>query len=265
MSFSDSPDAIIAAANEVEWQVRWKEETRLSKLILAGTAYFEDLKNSLGKKILSSEMKNKIDIICKSLSTNERTKKYFDREVQDSLKNIDFYYQLPIYFSYKGVGCKALMDLVVVHKNEEGEIIKIEPIDLKTMSGPTLQFINKVKQHRYDIQAAWYTKALTEYFKCPIEIIKPFKFIVESTTNMGSPLVFQISTGTLIHGRIGSPEGTFVSDDGLRTLNYPAVKGFTQLMEDYIYYDAQDFSTDKILVDNKGVIEIDWNKGVISC
>lgn len=262
IEFSDCADAIIAAADEFNWQSRWKTETRYSKLVIAGQDYFEDLKRSVGMKILTSEMKNKIDTIVASLKNNIRTKKYFDRTEQSEQENIDFYYQLPIYFKYKGLDCKALMDLCVVYKDSQGNVTKIEPIDLKTMSGNTLQFIGKVKQHRYDIQAAWYVKALTEYFNCTPKVIEPFKFIVESTTNIGSPLVYKISTGTLIHGRIGSPKGTFISDDGLRQLNYPEVKGYQQLIEDYIYYDKIDFKEDKIL-ENRGIIEIDWNIGII--
>lgn len=261
VEYENSHDAILAAANEVGWQMRWKAETRVAKLIEAGREYFEDLKNSLGLKIITSEMKNKIDMIVQSLSTNDRTKKYFNRDLQTQQENIDFYYQLPIYFSYKGVECKALMDLVVVHKDENGNIIRIEPIDLKTMSGNTLQFIGKMRQHRYDIQAAWYTKALSEYFNFPEHKIDSFKFIVESTTSIGTPLVFEITNQTIKNGKMGASE-SFVKTDGDRVLYYPAIKGFSQLMEDYKYYEEQGFKQDKILDKNPGVISIDWTKGI---
>ena len=60
VEYEDSYDSILAAANEMNWQMRWKSETRVSKLIEAGREYFEDLKNSLGMKIITSEMKNRI-------------------------------------------------------------------------------------------------------------------------------------------------------------------------------------------------------------
>jgi len=261
VNFEDSYDSILAAANEVGWQRNWKDDTRVNKLILAGADYYEDLKKSFGLKIITSEMKNKIDMIAQSLKNNPRTKKYFDRELQAQQEFMDFYYQLPIYFTYNGIECKALMDLVVVHKDENGNIIKIEPIDLKTMSGNTLQFISKIKQHRYDIQAAWYTKALSEYFGCHPDTIEPFKFVVESTTNIGTPLVFEISKETLEHGEKGSPAGMFNSEDGGRQLYYPRVKGYEQLMKEYIYYSEQGFRQDVILVENPEVISIDWTKG----
>ncbi len=263
MEFFDAYDAILAAANEFSWQSRWKDETRVSKIIEAGTDYYEDLKKSFGKEIISSEMYEKIQNICKSLRTNSRTKKYFDREMQSKQENMDFYYQLPIYFSYQGIECKALMDLVVVHKNAQGDIINIEPIDLKTMAGDTLQFNSKIKQHRYDIQAAWYVLALCKYFNVTPAMIERFKFIVESTTNVGTPLVFRISSQTLNHGIEGAPEGYFVSEDEGRELYYPEVKGYKQLMAEYIYYSEQGFKMDKALVDNEDIIELDWTVGIV--
>lgn len=263
VEFEDCGIAILAAADEFNWQGRWKAETRVEKIKLVGTTYFNELKNSIGLQIISKEMKNKIDSIVMSLTTNHRTKKYFNRELQMEMENMDFYYQLPIYFTIEGVECKALMDLVVVHKDSNGNIIKIEPIDLKTMSGNTLQFVSNVKKHRYDIQAAWYVKALSEYFKCDESVIEDFKFIVESTTNVGTPLVFKITKDMLAHGKFGSPQGSFIDPNTGRELFYPEVKGYSQLLKDYNYYYERDFKEDKIIETND-IITIDWVKGIVS-
>lgn len=263
VNFEDCYDAILAAADEFGWQRNWKAETRVKKIVEKGTEYFEDLKSSLGMKILTSEMRQRIDNVVTSLKNNPRTKKYFDRELQAEQENMDFYYQLPIYFTYEGVDCKALMDLVVVHKDNDGNIIKIEPIDLKTMSGNTLQFNSKIKQHRYDIQAAWYVHALQQHFGCSEDKIMPFKFIVESTTNLGTPLVFEITEETLAHGQLGSGILTIQDQVSGRALYYPAVKGYKQLMADYIYYSNQGFQEDKVLENNPGIIKIDYLKGIV--
>tara|TARA_R110000851_G_scaffold97156_2_gene210680 strand:+ start:13527 stop:14663 length:1137 start_codon:yes stop_codon:yes gene_type:complete len=269
VNYGDCYDSILAAADSVKngdkigWQNNWKADTRVAKLIIAGLEYFDDLKASFGLKIISSEMRENIDRIVNSLKFNAKTKKYFDRDLQADQEHMDFYYQLPMYFTYKGVECKALMDLVVVHKNPKGEIIRIEPIDLKTMSGNTLQFTGKVKQHRYDIQAAWYTMALAKHFDFPEEKIDPFKFVVESTTGVGTPLVFEITPQTLIHGKEGAPEGWFISDNGERDLYYPARKGFEELMAEYIFYQEQGFKEDIIFEKYPDVILIDWLKGIV--
>ena len=264
VAWEDCFDAILAAADEFEWQKRWKADTRVQKLILAGAEYFEDLKDSVGMKILTSTQKNTIDGIVMSLTSNPKTKKYFDRTLQAQQNNMDFYYQLPIYFMYEGVECKALMDLVVVHKDGNGNIIKVEPIDLKTMSGGTLQFVGKMRQHRYDIQAAWYTQALLTHFSVTQDKIEPFKFIVESTTMVGKPLVFVITAETLHHGMFGSQAGTFVDMQDNRKLFYPEVKGFKQLMQDFLYYEEQGWKQDKIVDDNPDIITMDYTRGLIS-
>jgi hypothetical protein len=263
VTYEDSYDSILAAANEVGWQNNWKADTRVAKLIIAGAEYFEDLKKSFGKKILSTEQNENINNIVNSLKYNPKTKKYFDRVLQEDQDDMDFYYQLPIYFSYLGQPCKALMDLVVVHKDTEGVITKIEPIDLKTMSGNTLGFVGKVRQHRYDIQAAWYTLALSEYFSFPVGKIETFKFVVESTTGVGTPLVFEITRQTLIHGKEGAPEGYFISDTEQRELYYPARKGYKELMAEYIFYQEQGFKEDIIFEKYPDIVIIDFTRGIV--
>jgi len=248
LNFEDCEEWILEAANAMEWQMRWKAETRVAKLIEAGVAYFEDKKRAFGKEIISADMYDNIQNIVTSLKTNFRTAKYFNREEQAEIENIDFYYQLPMYFTYRGIECKALMDLVIVFKDSSGNIVKIQPIDLKTMNGNTLQFISKIRMHRYDIQASWYSYALCEYFDIPVtnrdEILQPFQFIVESTTNIGTPLVFELTHSSLYHGANGSPAGTFKASDSDRTLFYPAQKGWKQLITEYVHYQKQGFHTD---------------------
>ena len=108
-------------------------------------------------------------------------------------------------------------------------------------------------------------KALMEHFGVTANMIEPFKFVVESTTNIGSPLVFKITDETLIHGQTGASAGVFNSEDGKRQLNYPEVKGYEQLLEDYAYYSQNNFTQDIILDKNPDIIKIDWAKGIISC
>jgi hypothetical protein len=256
-------EMLAIAIVDQQWYKGNPGEKRTQGLLERCTPYFEDKKDSIGKKILSTEEANNINNIVNSLRHNPKTSKYFNRALQAAQEDMDFYYQLPIYFLYKGQACKALMDMVVVYKDSEGKITKIEPIDLKTMSGSTLQFGSKIKQHRYDIQAAWYTKALSSYFVFAEQNIDAFKFVVESTTGVGTPLVFEITNETLHHGRWGANEGYFVSEDEQRELYFPARKGYVQLMEEYIYYQDQGFTKDIIFEKYPDVVKVDWLKGIV--
>tara|TARA_R110002126_G_scaffold2827_1_gene15612 strand:- start:39063 stop:40190 length:1128 start_codon:yes stop_codon:yes gene_type:complete len=264
VDFDDCQDMILIAANEEKWQTRWKDDTRILKLVSAGNAYFQDLVASFGKEILSTKQNETIQNIVNSLRHHSRTAKYFNRQLQEEIEDMDFYYQLPILFKYEGIECKALMDLCAVRRDADGKVIAITPIDLKTMSGGTLQFSDQIRKRRYDIQAAWYTLALASHFDFPIEDIDPFLFVVESSTSIGSPLVFEITPETLAHGQTGAPECLFTDSTTGRSIHYKPTFGYEQLLEDYKYYVENEFREDRILEDNPGPIKLDWLRGVIS-
>lgn len=260
---SDCYDMIAMAIEEVGWQPTWKEPTKVAKIIDKCQVYFDELQLATGKTIVSKTQSNKCDAIVMSLKTNPRTARYFDREMQENTDNVDFYYQLPIYFKIDNQHCKALMDMVVVTKDPQGNITSVIPVDLKTMSGYTLNFIDKIRSLRYDIQAAWYVEALAKKFKVKREIIRDFKFIVESSTNPGSPLLFEINNETLTHGEFGTPDATFVCVNTGKEMTFRGKKGFRDLLFDYNYYEEQGWKNDVVLDDNKVTIKLDFYKGIV--
>lgn len=64
----------------------------------------------------------------------------------------------------------------------------IEPIDLKTMEGYVANFPGDFIRFGYNIQSRYYTRVLQEIY--PNKIIKPFKFLVVSTTKNDDVLEF---------------------------------------------------------------------------
>lgn len=214
------PDVLLDALNYHKYQARWKEETRLNKVVEEGSEYFEELKKAHGKKLLSSKEDSLTHNIVMSLQSGEYTADYF----RDS-PTVDVYFQVPVYFEYNGIPCKILLDMLRVDK----EFKTIEPIDLKTMAGFTVEFPWAVRARRYDFQGAFYTEGLMAlvqgHAKCDkLEIdvtnwqVKMFKFIVETThtvTNKltdevmyftGKPLVFRMSKNMMEMGKKGRPE-----------------------------------------------------------
>lgn len=269
---------ILTACNEHSWQSRWKDETRVQKIVEVGSVYFEDLKAAYGKQVLDTTQEEIINSVVMSLTTNPRTAQYFDRENQQRQSSVDVYYQLPIYFTYKGIDCKALLDLLIVVKDETDKVIHVEPIDLKTMSGQTVNFMTSVKARRYDIQAAWYTLAVVNWLaqhQLDGVDIKPFKFVVESTTQIGKPLVYIASNNLLDIGRNGRKELKLVDTDFFK--NSPEmrpqseaeiiisreIKGLNQLVDEYLWFEENDWKEEKVVKENNGVLQIDWN-GIIT-
>jgi hypothetical protein len=267
---------ILNSCNEHGWQSRWKAETRIQKIIEVGSVYFEDLKAAYGKQVIDTTQKEIIDSIVMSLTTNSRTAKYFDRESQQRQGSIDVYYQLPIYFTHQNVECKALIDILFVIKDEAGRVVSLKPVDLKTMSGNTLTFINSVKARRYDIQAGWYVLALT-YWLQQQNIggvnIQPFEFIIESTTQPGNPLVYVVSNELLdvgINGRkqLKLIDTNFFDKSDVQTpeseiIISREIKGFSQLFEEFVWFEENNWKEERVVQENDGVLQIDWN-GIIN-
>jgi len=238
---SSTHSTVVSVLDAHSYQPRWKEETRLNK-VWECCEYWEDLKRAFGKTIITVEEKNKIDSIVMSLRSSEATGKYFT-----SNGNIELEFQKEVYFTYEGVECKALLDVVRFdHANK-----KIYPLDVKTMSGFVSNFPSSLRKRRYDIQAAFYTKGLMEEY--PGYTIENFKFLVESTTHIGNPAVFTCTEDLLHIGEHGLPE--LVSEG---VVLRRSTKGFKQLIEEYKYYSENGFDITMELKMNGGEIEINW-------
>ena len=251
LDFSDErgKEIILEIAERQDFQRKWKDETKYNKIVEQGQWYWNDLVASKGKQILSLEQHEKIVNIVTSLFINNYTSKYFE-DTQD----IDIYYQLPLYFKClsdnKNINCKALLDMVIVnHRNKT-----IQPIDIKTMGDYTINFPTSFFRRRYDIQAAFYTEAimssdrLNEYSKYTI---LPFKFIVESTIDIGIPLVFTCSDDILDRGKYGTP---------IEKINKHILRGkdgFVQALKLYKWHLENGFEEDKVVVENEGNLLLD--------
>jgi hypothetical protein len=249
----DHPSYILDACDKAEWQPRWGADAKLKNIIEPGTEYFMDLCKAFGKRVISKSQANIIDAIVASLQNSPRTAYFFSRHFFEALPNITIYYQFPIYFEYRGIQCKALLDMVIVERDDEGKILSITGIDLKTMNGNTYYFPSSIKARRYDIQAAWYTLALHSHFAVPdgSDVIKPFQFVVESTTYQGKPLNFIVAKSLLDMGRFGRRaislhETDMFNGDGMASaIIQQQVLGFEQLLDLYIYHSENGFNEER--------------------
>lgn len=253
----DNLDILKEVIISYEYQSNWKLETRINK-ILEHTGYYKDLQNSLGKIILSEEQKSIIDNIVDSLKNNIITSSYFDRKLYAENTSWDMYLQLPIYWEYKGVNCKGLLDIVIVKKDKSGKIERIIPIDLKVVMDKTLSFLNNAKTGRYDIQAAFYTLGLLSSKDIPFEVNKEnllnFRFVVESV-DTGNPIVYETSDSFLSVGANGLSE-LWLNDRLIRQ----EVLGYNQLIDLYLYYQEQGWKQEKLIYDNSGFLSLGWEK-----
>lgn len=192
-------DYILDACEENNYGQSYKPATRLKK-VYDCQVYYTSLIRGEGKTILTKEEKETIQSVCNSLRENTRTSRFFGREFYKNQKDIDIYYQLPVYFRYEGMNCKSLLDIVIVENKPDGTI-EVTPVDLKTTSFDTFYFPKQFVYLRYYIQAIFYKKAIREHIERLYPqrsiILHDFLFVVESTNNIGNPIVFEIEQDVL--------------------------------------------------------------------
>jgi len=263
---------IVDACEFVGWQSRWGADAKVKNIVENTSEYFKDLCKAFGKKVISKTQSDTIDSIVNSLKSHPRTASFFDRETMSDIPHIEVYYQFPIYFEYRGVKCKALLDIVVVERSQEGEVLSVTPVDLKTMNGNTFHFPNSIRQRRYDIQGAWYSLALMDHFALwnTPEKLKPFQFVVESTSFQGKPLNFIMSESLLNIGRYGKKAVSLVDTDlfsetaGQTEILRQEVLGFEQLLDLYIYHSENGFREERVIQEaGLNPLLVDWN-GIMS-
>ncbi len=245
---------ILEACERTGWQPRWGAEAKF-KNVLVASDYFMDLCKAFGKTVISQSQANTIHTIVASLTGSPRTARYFDRRTLEDYAKVEVYYQFPVYFEYRGVQCKALLDIVIVERNDAGEITGVTPVDLKTMNGNTYYFPSSIKTRRYDIQAAWYTLALEKHFGPGL--IKPFQFVVESTSYQGKPLLFEVEQSLLEIGKKGIVP-VILSD--IDVVLKQEVLGYEQLLDLYIYHSENGFNEERA-IQEAGLqpLKVDWN------
>lgn len=128
-------------------------------------------------------------------------------------------------------------------------------MDIKTCSGRTVDFLSSVKIRRYDIQAASYSLAVAKHFNVDPSIVDNFLFIVESTTDIGHPIIFTASDELLDVGLNGLPEVWYEG-----RLLRQQILGYDQLISLYKYYEQQGWQEEKIIYENAGHLVLSWDK-----
>lgn len=260
--FNDVPDAFYhSILDKVEWYKNRTHASRIEtiKKDVNSEGYYNFLTQYADKICVSEEEYSTANAMIKTLQSDPKTKKYFDRTKISANSKIDIYFQLPVYFTLNGVECKALFDIVVVIKDESGKQLRIIPIDLKTTSCFLIDFAAQFKRMRYDIQGSFYTEAFNPAnnpvfdTKGPIRAdettkIENFRFIVASSANPEKVLEVKMDENLLDIGKYGN-----YSDNGILW-----DKGFTTLIDDWNYYAEHGMEDERLLKEADYSLNINW-------
>lgn len=236
-------DEILTAVNAHEYQSRWKDETRVDKIIELGADYFEELKLSVNKTVLSAEDMQLVENIVRSFEAT------YPKLFREGILSDDYeiYHQLPLYWTEYTLSdvetkCKALLDIVIFKKSTNEAII----YDIKTTAGIAEDFQHSVSKYRYDIQAAWYAHAISMNYPVQPENIK-FKFLVQSKLYVGKPVEFVATPEFIEKALNGVPERKTVeaaADGTLHGFTKRAIPGIKSLLNVRNYYMSTEFSHD---------------------
>lgn len=221
----DYKSLILSHCNFTGYQSNWKDETRVNKIIDLGSKYFNVLKTTVNKTVVSSlEYALAVNTVA-SLKSDEFTSKFTKKQ-----PNVDFIDKFIIEFEWKGYNIKGELDRVVIDHKEK----TITPIDFKTTGKSVLNFNSDFWFYRYDFQAAVYKYGLTLHDTITDYIdqgyvLKNFLYIVAEKNLVNNPMIFEVTQKVIDIGFSGG-----------ELSNKRKLEGFEQAIERYDYAHQND-------------------------
>lgn len=160
--FSDTELEAAAENADIQKGLKWvKSQLETPKVI----AFFTQLqeKRKSNKTIVSSELLAKCKEAQIRLLSDEKVGRYF----RNDMLSHEVFYQVPVKFSYGGVACKSLYDMLLVNRLTNDYSIK----DLKTTSTPIDDYNKTILLHKTFIQIGFY--CLPHYTKVGVDALDP--------------------------------------------------------------------------------------------
>jgi len=152
---------VIEFARASSYQPKWGDDAIWNSIIKDGQGYWEEIISSQGKVLITQEEFENCQNIAQLTCSSFITGKYFQEQ-----ENIDKYYQLPLYWTYEGLSCKGLLDILIFEK----ETKTIYIVDIKSTGVGTLkEWFNVCRSKNYPFQFAWYKEGVVANYPELIE------------------------------------------------------------------------------------------------
>lgn len=187
-SLDEIPDDIIGRATVLnDYQLNWREQTRVKNIRDKGAEYYNLLYLSMNKTLINTETYEAALRCVEVLKGDPATEWYFR---QDDVEGVERLYQLKFKGEWQGIPLRCMADLIIVdHINK-----KIYPCDLKTSGHKEWEFHKSFVQWGYYIQAQLYWYIIRQVLdKDPIYkdySLENYRFIVVNKDNL-KPLVWE--------------------------------------------------------------------------
>lgn len=187
--FDDLPyQEVLDAANMVEFQKNWRDDTRVKVLRERCGQYYRLLFAAEGKTVVGKDMFTDASNMVRALHNSPATSGYFADNSENS--PIQRYYQLKFHHYFEGIAYRCMADLILV----DAEKKRVIPCDLKTSSHTEWNFQDSFTTWMYMIQARLYWKLIRatmdedDYFKD--FSLENYRFIVVNKKTL-TPLVWE--------------------------------------------------------------------------
>lgn len=225
-------DKLLGVADEVEYCMSRKRETRLSAI--KDNQHYYNLLVTCRNKIILSPKDNEDAFACKyALQGHSTIGKLFDRS------NPNIYYQLKFEHELRGVLYRCMPDIVVV--NDAKKTIYL--YDLKTSGKPEYAFPESFLKWSYHLQARLYYRIIRACMDDSTEFqsytLSPMTFIVINRTSL-TPLMWTFAE-TAVQGAITInnntlQEPTILGNELWTYLQHPEIKVPLDISEHGINY-----------------------------
>lgn len=242
---SNYKDIILKHCKYQDYQPKWKDDTRVDKIIEQGAHYFAILADSAGKTIVTeSEYSNAVSCIM-ALKSDKFIRPFVDKKYDQEVEFLD---KFIVEFNMDDIDIKGELDRVVLnHKTKT-----ITPIDFKTTGKSINTFQSDFWYYRYDFQAATYRVGLANHPTIQDLLIKGyqlnlFHYIVVEKDLKNLPMIFIVGADV---DKIGFSGGELS--------NGKILEGLTQAIARYKYAEennAWDYSMEYYL--NGGYIMLE--------
>ena len=143
---------VVELAREAKYQPRWGDDAIWNSIVKDGQGYWEELVSSQGKVLITQEEFENCQNIAQLTCSSSITGKYF-QEQEEIVK----WYQKPLYWTYEGLSCKGLLDILIFDHTTKTIVIP----DIKSTGVNSLrEWFNVCRSKNYPFQLAWYREGV---------------------------------------------------------------------------------------------------------